>query len=37
VGTVLIPEGRYGQGWSRLISELRQAKASVGGARDEGG
>jgi hypothetical protein len=24
-GSVLIPEGRYGQGWSRLISELRIA------------
>jgi hypothetical protein len=27
IGTILILEGRYGQGWCRLISELRQVKA----------
>ena len=27
IGTILIPEGRYGQGWSCLMSELKQAKA----------
>ena len=29
IGMVLVPEGRYGQGWSCLISELRQVKASL--------
>jgi hypothetical protein len=28
-GSVLVPEGRYGQGWSRLISELRAARMSL--------
>jgi hypothetical protein len=31
---VLIPEGRYGQGWSRLIPELRWAKASLWEGRE---
>jgi hypothetical protein len=29
VGTVLILEGWYGQGWSRLIRKLSQVKASL--------
>ena len=29
IGTVLVLEGRYGQGWSCLISKLRQVKASL--------
>jgi hypothetical protein len=27
IGTILIPEGRYGQGWCHIISELREVKA----------
>jgi hypothetical protein len=33
-GTVLIPEGRHGQGWSRLKSELRKARSSLWKGRD---
>jgi hypothetical protein len=33
-GSVLIPEGRYGQGWSRLTSELRAARMSLWKGRD---
>jgi hypothetical protein len=28
-GSILIPEGRHGQGWSRLISELRTARMTL--------
>ena len=28
-GPILIPEGRYGQGWSRLILELRKVNESL--------
>jgi hypothetical protein len=28
-GSVLVPEGKYGQGWTRLISELRIARLSM--------
>jgi hypothetical protein len=28
-GSILIPEGRHGQGWTRLISELRTARMSL--------
>jgi hypothetical protein len=31
---VLIPEGWYGQGWSRLIPELSQVKASLWEGRE---
>jgi hypothetical protein len=34
VGMVLIPEGWYGQGWSRLIPELSQVKASLWEGRE---
>jgi hypothetical protein len=34
VGAVLILEGWYGQGWTRLISELSQAKASLWEGRE---
>jgi hypothetical protein len=34
IGTILIPEGRYGQGWCRLISELRQVKEVLWEGRD---
>jgi hypothetical protein len=33
-GSVLIPEGRYGQGWTRLISELRIARLTLWKGRD---
>jgi hypothetical protein len=33
-GSVLIPEGRYGQGWSRLISELRIARLTLWKGRE---
>jgi hypothetical protein len=33
-GSVLIPEGRYGQGWSRLISELRIARQTLWKGRE---
>jgi hypothetical protein len=33
-GSVLIPEGRYGQGWTRLVSELRIARSSLWKERD---
>jgi hypothetical protein len=29
IGTILIPEGRYGQGWARLISELQKLSVSL--------
>jgi hypothetical protein len=28
-GTILIPEGRYGQGWARLILELKMVSSSL--------
>jgi hypothetical protein len=28
-GTILIPEGRYGQGWKRLIFELKKARSTL--------
>jgi hypothetical protein len=28
-GSILVPEGRYGQGWSRLASELRIARLTL--------
>jgi hypothetical protein len=28
-GSILIPEGRYGQGWSRLLMELRNARRTI--------
>jgi hypothetical protein len=28
-GSILIPEGRHGQGWSRLLSELRTARLAL--------
>jgi hypothetical protein len=28
-GSVLIPEGRYGQGWAKLVSELRIARSAL--------
>jgi hypothetical protein len=28
-GTILIPEGRFGQGWARLIVELDRASSSL--------
>jgi hypothetical protein len=28
-GSVLIPEGRYGQGWTRLLSELKIARTTL--------
>jgi hypothetical protein len=33
-GSVLVPEGRYGQGWSRLTSELRATRMSLWKGRD---
>jgi hypothetical protein len=34
IGTVLIPKGRFGQGWSRLIIGTETSEGfSVGGAR----
>jgi hypothetical protein len=33
-GSALIPEGRYGQGWSRLISELRIARLALWKGRE---
>ena len=32
-GTILIPEGRYGQGWERFIKELQWAILSLGMVR----
>jgi hypothetical protein len=29
IGNILIPEGRYGQGWARLISELQMMSLSL--------
>ena len=29
IGTILIPEGRYGQGWPRLLSELQKLSVSL--------
>lgn len=34
-GLVLIPEGRYGQGWNRFISEVRLANSSLQGVKAE--
>jgi hypothetical protein len=34
IGTILIPEGRYGQGWCRIISELREVKAVLWEGRE---
>jgi hypothetical protein len=28
-GSILIPEGRYGQGWTRLVAELRSARSNL--------
>jgi hypothetical protein len=28
-GSILIPEGRYGQGWIRLVAELRSARSNL--------
>jgi hypothetical protein len=33
-GSVLIPEGRYGQGWNRLASELRTTRMTLWKGRD---
>jgi hypothetical protein len=33
-GSVLIPEGRFGQGWTRLVSELRIARSALWMGRD---
>jgi hypothetical protein len=33
-GSVLIPEGRHGQGWDRLTAELRNARSSLWKGRD---
>jgi hypothetical protein len=33
-GSVLIPEGRYGQGWTKLVSELRIARSALWLGRD---
>jgi hypothetical protein len=33
-GSVLIPEGRYGQGWNRLASELRTVRMTLWKGRD---
>jgi hypothetical protein len=33
-GSVLIPEGRHGQGWTRLVSKLRIAKLSLWKGRE---
>jgi hypothetical protein len=32
-GSVLIPEGRYGQGWTRLLSELKIARTTLWNGR----
>jgi hypothetical protein len=33
-GSALIPEGRYGQGWSRLLSELKTARSALWKGRE---
>jgi hypothetical protein len=33
-GSVLIPEGRHGQGWCRLVSELKIARSALWKGRD---
>jgi hypothetical protein len=33
-GSVLIPEGRYGQGWTRLLSELKIARTTLWNGRE---
>jgi hypothetical protein len=33
-GSVLIPEGRYGQGWCRLVSELKIARSALWKGRE---
>jgi hypothetical protein len=33
-GSVLIPEGKYGQGWTKLVSELRIARSALWLGRD---
>ena len=33
-GTILIPEGHHSQGWTRLISKLRQVNASLWEGRE---
>ena len=33
-GTILIPEGRFGQGWKRFIGEIQQAYSSLGEVRE---
>jgi hypothetical protein len=33
-GSVLIPEGRYGQGWTRLLSELKIARTTMWKGRE---
>jgi hypothetical protein len=33
-GSVLIPEGRYGQGWTKLVLELRIARSSLWKGRE---
>ena len=36
-GTILIPEGRYGQGWERFVLEVRLARESISEASKVGG
>jgi hypothetical protein len=33
-GSILIPEGRYGQGWTRLVSEMRFARSTLWKGRE---
>ena len=33
-GSIRIPEGRYGEGWDRLLVELRRANSSLRGVRE---
>jgi hypothetical protein len=33
-GTILIPEGRFGQGWKRFTGEIQWAYSSLGEVRE---
>jgi hypothetical protein len=32
-GSIIVPEGRFGQGWSHFISEVRRANSSISGKK----
>ena len=32
-GSIMVPDGQYGQGWSRFISEVRWANSSISGKK----